>query len=864
MSNGANNKIEITQSTLLKLLIRRGSDAERKNIVLSEGELGYTVDTKRLFVGDGAAEGGSPVSHNVYYSSNTPDVHTQAVLNDLAYDSTEGKLYLLTGGEDPTNLANWVVLLTDVRVDDATMELSTIAGVPNVLKVKTVSAAQLDANLAGLGLEFNGNSIQTTANQTFNSINLRSAAALQMPATLTFGTIGGASQYTMPPFDGVDGYSLVTNGNGILEWKPGNSVVNFAVLSGNQVPAGTILQFGSGGKFAETVSSFDVPYGYLLCDGRELLSSNYTALYNAISTFYGSSGPDYFKIPSLTAADAVYLIKYLEDQYVQTVTISLENSLTGLNVTTLNVVTSFDVPQVSAMEFKLGVPDYVSKTYVDAGLAAFTPENTVYKLAKQSEPNCSNGTNATSNVMFIDGRNRAVRFSGLDRSGSAGIGNVRGSTTLATIEVPIEYGDAYEKAEEIYGAEGTTFVLTNSGNVYAAGDNNYGINGTGNAQTGNINADNSKYNKLTFPAEAGKVTKISIGGAWYGGGYSTRHAFALTESGSAFAWGYNAYGQTGISTLVSPSHITTPTLTHTSSLSDKLVSKIYSFCGNTYGFSFAIDTTSGVHACGYGGSYNFGNNSTANLNTGWVALNMTADEIYAAVGGGRTTYLLSGGSLWGSGYNNGYQVGRNNNTTYITTFLPVSSDATLGTQLTGVSALSISDNLNGACTIIALMQDQTIRTWGYNGVGQCGIGNTTTTYVQAPTANFAGSFVNAGIVKVKAHGYYSHSSLFVLNSAGQIWSTGYNGIGQLGNGRTGANSSSFNKVIQPKSITYKDFNVFADVTNSNYYTVAAIDASNKLYCWGSNQAAQCGLANYPAYGYNNLTYFGTPLKINFI
>lgn len=859
MSNGANNKIEITQSTLLKLLIRRGSNAERQNIVLSEGELGYTVDTQKLFVGDGATTGGIPVTLNVYYAANAPTVHTQAVINELAYDSTAGKLYLLTGN-DPTNASNWASLLTDVRVDNATMLLSTFNGVPNVLSVKTVSAAQLDANLAGLGLEFNGNAIQTTASQTFDSINLRTAAALQLPATIKFGNVGGASQYSLPPYDGVNGYSLVTNGNGVLEWAPGNSVVNYMVLSGNQVPAGTIVQFGSGGSFAQTISNFNVPYGYLLCNGATLLSSNYVSLYNAISTFYGSASAGTFKIPSLTASNVVYLIKYLEDKFVMPVTISLENSLTGLNMTTANAVTSFDIPQLSAVQFKLGVPDYVSKTYVDAGFAAFAPENTVYKLAKQSEPNCSNGTNALGYVMFIDQRNKAARFSGLDRSGNAGIGNIQGNCTHVALDIPAEFGDAYEKAEEIYGAEGTTFIITNSGNAYAAGDNQYNTTGTGNAAVGGINASNSKYTKLVFPANAGKVTKISIGGAWWGGGYSGRHVFALTESGSAFAWGCNLYGQTGRSSATATVPLTS---THTGSLSDKLVSKIYSFCGYGYGYSFAIDTTNGVHACGFNASGNLGTGSTTDVTNGWIQLSHTAEEIYAAVGATtHTTYLLSGGKLWGCGHNGSYQLGRNN-TTNSSTFVAVSSDGTSGTQLQGVSSLSISDNSAGFCTLIALMQNNTIRTWGYNGIGQCGIGNTTT-FVVAPTASFAGSFVNAGITKVKAHGQYIYSSLYALNSAGQIWSCGYNAAGQLGNGQTGSNSTSFTRVIQPKSIAYKDFNVYQDYAAGNYYTVAAIDTSNKLYCWGSNTTAQCGFANYPAYGYYNLTYFGTPLKTNFI
>ena len=50
--------IEILENTLLKLLVRRGTNADRKQITLESGELGYTTDTKRLFAGDGTTVGG--------------------------------------------------------------------------------------------------------------------------------------------------------------------------------------------------------------------------------------------------------------------------------------------------------------------------------------------------------------------------------------------------------------------------------------------------------------------------------------------------------------------------------------------------------------------------------------------------------------------------------------------------------------------------------------------------------------------------------------------------------------------------------------------------------------------------------------
>ena len=50
--------------TIVKLKVRRGSDAQRRDIVLDQGEVGYTLDSKRLFVGDGSTYGGK-VAGNV-------------------------------------------------------------------------------------------------------------------------------------------------------------------------------------------------------------------------------------------------------------------------------------------------------------------------------------------------------------------------------------------------------------------------------------------------------------------------------------------------------------------------------------------------------------------------------------------------------------------------------------------------------------------------------------------------------------------------------------------------------------------------------------------------------------------------------
>lgn len=97
---------EVTDKTILKILVRRGLDSERKLVRFDEGELAYTIDTKRVFVGDGLGGGGNVVGN--LYQGAYPDVNV--VLNsvpglqygDLFYDTTESTLYAINDEEATT------------------------------------------------------------------------------------------------------------------------------------------------------------------------------------------------------------------------------------------------------------------------------------------------------------------------------------------------------------------------------------------------------------------------------------------------------------------------------------------------------------------------------------------------------------------------------------------------------------------------------------------------------------------------------------------------------------------------------------------------------------------------------------------
>ncbi len=51
--------IEITENTVIRNLIRKGTNADRETITLASGELGFTTDSERVFVGNGTNQGGT-------------------------------------------------------------------------------------------------------------------------------------------------------------------------------------------------------------------------------------------------------------------------------------------------------------------------------------------------------------------------------------------------------------------------------------------------------------------------------------------------------------------------------------------------------------------------------------------------------------------------------------------------------------------------------------------------------------------------------------------------------------------------------------------------------------------------------------
>lgn len=137
--------IEIYENTLLKLIVRQGPDSQRKQIILDVGELGYSTDTERLYIGDGVTAGGNPAG-NVFKGEQTTlsniaiSFGDNSEIGDLAFATTLGYLYKLTASPG-TNPANWTAVGGIYKAGNGTITVTSTS-----ISVGKLSAGNIDSD----------------------------------------------------------------------------------------------------------------------------------------------------------------------------------------------------------------------------------------------------------------------------------------------------------------------------------------------------------------------------------------------------------------------------------------------------------------------------------------------------------------------------------------------------------------------------------------------------------------------------------------------------------------------------------------------------------------------------------------------
>jgi hypothetical protein len=222
---------------ITKFKVRRGLDSQRKSVILDEGELGYTVDTRRVFVGTGTLSGGIVVGSKVHPVSNSYASlsNTNAQVGDLVYANNQ--LYQLTSSNYNT-ISSWSPI--GPKVDTTYFEL-----LPNnyiTLKDNGILPIKINSSYVTGGIKIDAGLLKINYDST--QFKLSSSNVLQInnqgvtefelaSASFTNGLSGGNGTKV--------GLKLASNLKITSDGKLDVSTLSYATLTGSWIGAGLKL-----------------------------------------------------------------------------------------------------------------------------------------------------------------------------------------------------------------------------------------------------------------------------------------------------------------------------------------------------------------------------------------------------------------------------------------------------------------------------------------------------------------------------------------------------------------------------------------------------------------------------------------------
>ncbi len=367
---------------------------------------------------------------------------------------------------------------------------------------------------------------------------------------------------------------------------------------------------------------------------------------------------------------------------------------------------------------------------------------------------------------------------------------------LGTTENTPEQVVSLTDVTAIAAGRGHILALKTDGTVWAWGSNNAGQLGDGTMTSSATPVQVSWLSDVTAIAAAG-------------GNFAMGHSIALKADGTVWAWGYNRYGQLGITTETCD---------------------IYVYLGrNSYGFSAFCSSTP-------------------------VQVSGLTDVAAIAAGGSHTLALKTYGTVWTWGDNYYGQLGA------ITTGLcdyedyfdcsntpvPVRSKATgtfsVGGTVSGLTGTLVLQNNggddliiteNGPFTFATELEDLAIYDIEIltQPDGQtCEIMSSNSERINATDKTdiqIICPYPLTEAVDIAAGGGHS----IALKDDGTVWAWGWNGFGQLGNGtRTNSNTT-------PLEIS--ELTDIVAVAAGSYHSIA-LKAGGTVWAWGSNKYGQLG------------------------
>jgi len=265
----------------------------------------------------------------------------------------------------------------------------------------------------------------------------------------------------------------------------------------------------------------------------------------------------------------------------------------------------------------------------------------------------------------------------------------------------------------------------------------------------------------------------------------TQHgSIIMTADLKLKSYGYNLYGQLGISQWNGIASLPQEVFLYTSGNTSPMPVKWYTSGGT----SWLIDEFGSVWSTGYGaygqlgyGSYTGNSFVFQQIPTAYFS---NKPIVKLAIHAGSSTNahsvmaLAADGSVYAWGYNGYGQLGIGNTTQQNS---PVLVPGT-GTSFI-ISDVAIGSNVTsstGICAMIVSNVNNQVLVAGYNGHGALANGSTSNNSNLGYWTSASGPVQNAKNLHICG----DYPSLAVSTTSGELWTAGYNGYGDLGNGTT--------------------------------------------------------------------------------
>lgn len=345
----------------------------------------------------------------------------------------------------------------------------------------------------------------------------------------------------------------------------------------------------------------------------------------------------------------------------------------------------------------------------------------------------------------------------------------------------IEVGGVTLRASKISAGSLHSCAITDTGGLKCWGSNAYGQLG-----------DGTVTNRLSPVDVVGMTSGIVAVSAGDG------HTCAITSTGAAKCWGYNAQGQLGNYTT---SQSNTP-------------SQVFSLGSGVaqisagYAHTCAVTSSGAVKCWGFGIYGQLGNGSTANSNVPVDVSTLGSNVATIAAGFYHVCARTTDGAVKCWGYNDYGQLGNNSRTNSSTPVSPVG--------LSGVTELAVGSD--HSCVVASGL----VKCWGRNVYGQLGDNSTTNRLTPIEVQS-----LGSEVVQLTAGSHFSCANL--TSGIAKCW--GDNQYGQLGDG------TSTNRWL-PVTVQGVGDSIEA-IDGGNLHTCAKT-SGGAVKCWGRNAEGQLG------------------------